>query len=259
MSETTFFAVGDVMVDITALGVGHGARISLTAGGSAVNAATWAAIAGADATVVGRVGDDLGGRALRTELQERGVGADLSVDFEVATGTFLVADGEIRADRGANAGFSPDHLPDPLAADVVLVSGYLPASTVAAALARAEGMWLALAPALLDPLPPGGNAILVDETEARRLTGSTPEEAARMLGERFRLACVTCGADGAVAVLDGRVETARPQPVDNASPVGAGDAFAAGLLLALARGAGLREALEAGCSLGRTVAAGVPA
>ena len=80
-----------------------------------------------------------------------------------------------------------------------------------------------------------------------------------MLGECFRLACVTRGAEGAVAVLDGRVETASPQPVENASPVGAGDAFAAGLLVALARGAGLREALEAGCSLGRTVAAGVPA
>jgi sugar/nucleoside kinase (ribokinase family) len=259
VTETTFLAVGDVMVDVTALGVGHAARISLTAGGSAVNAASWAAIAGADATVVGRVGDDLGGRALRTELQERGVGADLSVDFEAATGTFLVVDGEIRADRGANARSSPDHLADRLEADVVLVSGYLPAPTVAGALERADGMWLALAPALLDPLPAGANAILVDETEALRLTGSAPEEAARMLGERFRLACVTRGAEGAVAVLDGRVETARPQPVDRASPVGAGDAFAAGLLVALARGAGLRDALEAGCSLGRTVAAGVPA
>jgi sugar/nucleoside kinase (ribokinase family) len=257
--ETTFLAVGDVMVDVTALGAGHGARISLTPGGSAVNAATWAAIAGADATVVGRVGDDLGGRALRMELEERGVGADLSVDFEAATGTFLVADGEIRADRGANARFSPDHLPDRLEADVVLVSGYLPGPTVAEALERAEGVWLALAPGLLDPLPRGANAILVDEVEARRLTGSAPEEAARMLGERFRLACVTCGADGAVAMLDGQGETARPEPVDNASPVGAGDAFAAGLLVALARGAGLREALEAGCSLGRAVAAGVPA
>jgi sugar/nucleoside kinase (ribokinase family) len=68
---------------------------------------------------------------------------------------------------------------------------------------------------------------------------------------------VTCGADGAVAVLDGHLETSRPEPVDNARPVGAGDAFAAGLLVALVRGAGLRDALEAGCSLGATVAAGV--
>jgi sugar/nucleoside kinase (ribokinase family) len=257
VSETTFLAVGDVMVDVTAFGMGHAARISLTPGGSAANAAIWAAIAGADATVVGRVGDDLGGRALRTELQERGVGGDFSIDFEAATGTFLVVDGEIRADRGANARFALDHLPDRLEADVVLVSGYLPGPTVAKALERAQGTWLALAPAHLDPVPPGANAILVDEVEARRITGSAPAEAARMLGERFRLACVTRGAEGAVAVLDGRLETARPEPVDNPSPVGAGDAFAAGLLVALARGAGLHDALQAGCSLGATVAAGV--
>jgi len=246
------------MIDVTASGLGHAARISLAPGGSAVNAAIWAAVAGADATVVGRVGDDLAGNALRAALQERGVRSDFSVDLEASTGTFLVVDGEIRADRGANAGFSPDDLPDPIAADVVLVSGYLPRPTVAKALERAEGAWLALAPALLDPVPPGANAILVDDVEARRLTGSAPEEAARLLGETFRLACVTCGADGAVAVLDGRLETSRPEPVDNTSAVGAGDAFAAGLLVALARGAGLRGALEAGCSLGATVAAAVP-
>jgi sugar/nucleoside kinase (ribokinase family) len=258
MSVTRFVAVGDVMVDVTASGVGHAARISVAAGGSAVIGAIWAAVAGADATVVGRVGDDLGGRALRAALQERGVGSAFSVDPEAATGTFLVVDGEIRADRGANARFSPDNLPEPLEADVVLVSGYLPGPTVAAALERAKGAWVALAPAFLDPLPPGANAILLDDIEARRITGSAPGEAARMLGESFRLACVTCGADGAVAVLDGRLETSRPEPVDDASPVGAGDAFAAGLLVALAGGAGLRDALEAGCGLGATVAAGVP-
>jgi sugar/nucleoside kinase (ribokinase family) len=149
-------------------------------------------------------------------------------------------------------------LPDPIEADVVLVSGYLPGPTVAKALELAEGTWVALAPAFLDPLPPGANAILVDEVEARRITGAPPEGAARMLGERFALACVTCGADGAVAVLDGRLETSRPEPVESASPVGAGDAFAAGLLVALARGAGLRNGLEAGCNLGATVAAGMP-
>jgi sugar/nucleoside kinase (ribokinase family) len=175
----------------------------------------------------------------------------------VATGTFHVVDGEIRADRGANARFSPDDLPEPLEADIVLVSGYLPAPAVAAALERAKGAWVALAPAFLDPLLPGANAVLVDDVEARRLTGSAPEEAARLLGERFRLACVTCGADGAVAVLDSQLEWSRPEPVDNTGQVGAGDAFAAGLLVALVRGAGLPAALDAGCGLGAMVAAGV--
>jgi sugar/nucleoside kinase (ribokinase family) len=246
------------MLDVTASGVGHAAHITVAPGGSAVNAAIWAAAAGADATVVGRVGDDLGGRALRAALEERGVRSDFSIDLETATGTFLIVDGEIRADRGATASFAPEHLPARLEADAVLVSGYLPGPTVAEALNRAEGTWVALAAAFLDPLPPGANAVLVDEVEARRLTGSPPEEAARLLGASFRLACVTCGAGGAVAVLDGRVETSKLEPVDTARPVGAGDAFAAGLLVALARGAGLHDALEAGCGFGATVAAGVP-
>jgi sugar/nucleoside kinase (ribokinase family) len=253
---TRFVAVGDVMVDVAASGAGHAARIGLGAGGSAVNAAIWATTAGANARVVGRVGDDLGGRAIRAALEERGVGADLSVDAEAATGTFLVVDGEIRADRGANARFEPGHLPDRIEADAVLVSGYLPGPTVAEALARSEAVWVALAPAFLETLPPGADALLVDEVEARRITGSAPQAAARTLGDNFRLACVTCGAAGAVAVLEGRLETYRPAPVDSVGPVGAGDAFAAGFLVALADGARLQDALEAGCSLGATVAAG---
>jgi sugar/nucleoside kinase (ribokinase family) len=257
VTARTFVAVGDVMLDVSASGKGHRASIDVTAGGSAVNAASWAAAAGADATVVGRVGDDLTGRAVRAALEEQGVHAELSVDPEASTGTFLLVDGEIRADRGANVRFEPGHLPPELRADVVLLSGYLPSATVAAAAERAVGTWVALAPGLLEPLPDGVDAVLVDETEAQRLTGAEPEAAARALGRSFRLACVTRGPAGAVAVLDGRLETAATEPVDAARPVGAGDAFAACLLLALAGGADLREALTAACRVGATVAAGV--
>jgi sugar/nucleoside kinase (ribokinase family) len=257
VGDTTFVAVGDVMVDIAASGSGHGAQISLAAGGSAVNAAVWAAAYGAGSRVVGRIGDDLGGRAVRTTLEEHGVQPDLSVDSEAPTGSFLVVDGEIRADRGANAHFRPEHLPRPLEADAVLVSGYLPPATVRAALELAEGRWVALAPAMLDDLPPGADAVLVDDVEARRITGAGPEEAARMLGQRFRLACVTRGAEGAVAVLDGRFETSRPEPVAGIARVGAGDAFAAALLVSLTGSGDLREALDSACQAGAGVAAGV--
>jgi sugar/nucleoside kinase (ribokinase family) len=257
VTDRTFVAVGDVMLDVSSSGPGHAASIEVTAGGSAVNAAVWAAVSGADAAVVGRVGDDLAGRAVRAELEERKVRADLSADPEAPTGTFLVVDGEIRADRGANARFEPVHLPAELRADVILLSGYVPGSTVAAAADRAVASWVALAPGFLDPLPDGVDAVLVDEMEARRLTGREPEAAARALGRSFRLACVTCGADGAVAVLDGRLETAAAEPVDTARPVGAGDAFAACLLLALARGDDLVDALASACRVGATVAAGV--
>ena len=257
MNDQNFVAVGDVMVDVSASGSGHAASIEIGAGGSAVNAALWAAACGADATVVGRVGDDLAGHAVRAALEERDVRAELSVDSEASTGTFLVVDGEIRADRGANARFQPEHLPGELRADVILVSGYLPSETVAAAVDQAVGTWVALAPGLLDPLPHGANAVLLDETEARRLTGAEPEEAARALGRVFRLACVTRGPAGAVAILDGALETSTPRPVEGASRVGAGDAFAACLLLALASGEDLRDGLASACRAGATVAAGV--
>jgi sugar/nucleoside kinase (ribokinase family) len=252
MSGPSFIAVGDVMIDIAAAGRGHGASITLAAGGSAVNAAFCAAGAGADATVIGRVGDDLAGRALRTAVEDGGARAELSVDPFAATGAFLFVDGEIRADRGANATFGPDVLPPKIRADCVLVSGYLPAATVAAALERAEAEWVALAPASLERVPAGADALLLDEGEARRLTGTEPEEAARRLGSDYRLVCVTRGAAGAVGVLDGRLETGAPPAVEAGRPFGAGDAFAAGLLVALARGADVAEALAAGCSLGAT-------
>jgi ribokinase len=252
----TFLAVGDVMVDVTATGTGHSARIALQAGGAAVNAAVSAATHGASARVVGRVGDDLPGRAIRGALADHGIAADLSTDSVAATGTFLLLDGEIRADRGANAHFEPDHLPQQLQADAILVSGYLPPATVAAALERAEGDWVALAPGRLDHLPKGPNAVLLDEVEARRLTGRTPRAAALVLGERFRLACVTSGADGAVAVLDGRVEAFAPPTVDNGASVGAGDAFAAAFLVDLVDGSDLHDALAAASRCGAAVAAG---
>jgi sugar/nucleoside kinase (ribokinase family) len=250
VSGPSFVAVGDVMIDIAAAGRGHEASVAFAAGGSAVNAALSAAAAGAEATVVGRVGDDLAGRAVRTAIEDGGARAELSVDPSAATGTFLLVDGEIRADRGANATFGPDALSDRIEADCVLVSGYLPAPTVAAALERAGADRVALAPASLRELPPGADALLLDEEEARRLTGADAEEAARRLGGDYRLVCVTRGAAGAVGVLDGRLEAAAVPAVEAGRPFGAGDAFAAGLLVALGRGADLAEALAAGCALG---------
>jgi sugar/nucleoside kinase (ribokinase family) len=244
------------MVDITATGSGHAAKITLAAGGAAANAAVWAGACGAESTVVGRVGDDLAGRAVRAAIESRNVRADLSVDPDARTGTFLVVDGEVRADRGANARFSPAHLPERLIGDAVLVSGYLPPETVAAALRQADADWIALAPGLLDPLPEGANAVLVDEDEARRLTGADAEGAARALGADFRLACVTSGAAGVTAVLDGRLERSAAERVDGGEVVGAGDAFAAFLLVALARGHGLPRALESACRAGATVVVG---
>ena len=239
-----FLAVGELLIDVIAAGAGHGARIRVRPAGSGFNAAVAAVAAGAEASVIGTVGDDAAGRMIVRELEAHGVRPLISV--EGVTGTFLLADGEIRVDRG------DAHRPgpvEPVAADVVLVSGYLPYAEDV--LASAKAAWVALDAARLAELPPGGNALIANEEAARRLTGRDGEQAVRVLGERYRLACVTRGADGAVAILDGRLEAARDDPVDADAP-GAGDAFAATLLVGLARGDDLAEALQDGCRAART-------
>jgi sugar/nucleoside kinase (ribokinase family) len=250
-------AVGDVLIDVTASGEGHDARVRLVPGGSATNVALEAVRSGADAVLLGRVGDDAAGRMLRSELAGRGVRPSLSIDPERPTGTFLVVDGEVRVDRGATAAYLPDHIPSTLDADVTLVSGHLPADTVAACLERSRATWSALAPARLERLPEGGNAVFVDEGEAERLTGAPPAEAVRLLGDRYRLACMTLGARGAIGVLDGAVHTATAdERVVSATSIGAGDAFAGSVLVALASGSTLFDALDGGCRAGALALSG---
>lgn len=249
-----FLAVGDLMIDVVVAGRGHDAIARLAPGGTAANTAAWAASLGAKATALGSIGDDAGGRLLRAELVQRGVEPLFVVDPTNPTGTFVVADGELHVDPGANATLSPSVLSELPAADAVLVSGYLPSLSLAAALARAQADWVLLDAAALSELPEGGTAVVANEQQARALTGAEPEETVRVLGERYRLACVTLGARGAVAVLDGRLERAEPADRALQEAPGAGDAFAAALLVSLARGASLFDALAEGCRCGAAAA-----
>jgi len=136
----------------------------------------------------------------------------------------------------------------------VLVSGYLPAGTLAAALAGARAGWVMLDAAALGELPAGGNALVANEKQARALTGEEGDRAVRTLGERYRLACVTLGARGALAFLDGTLERAEPPHRVLQEVPGAGDAFAAALLVTLAGGGSLAQALAEGCRCGASAA-----
>ena len=245
------------MIDVVVAGESHDATARVVPGGSAAIAAAWAAAAGAEATVVGRVGNDFAGRALRSALEGRGIECQIGVDDTARTGTFLVVDGEVRVDRGANAKLTPGALPKRIDADGVLVSGYLPPDAVATALQRTDAAWRGLSPGSLEELPPGANALFLNDDEARRLTGKLAEEAARTLGERFELVCVTRGAEGVVAVLGGRLHDAASTPVTD-SGVGAGDAFAATMIVALSGGTGLDDALAAACDAGARAASLAP-
>jgi ribokinase len=238
------------------------APLRVRPGGSPVNAALAAAAEGARAGVVARVGEDAAGRLIAEAIADGGIEPFLAVDPELPTGTFLQAGSAIVADRGANARLAPDDIPPTLEAGAVLVSGYVllhddSRAAARAALERANAGWVAVDVASRDLVGPdfhelaaGVSVLLADDAEARALTGLDPEPAVVELGGRYRLACIKLGADGAVAALDGRVLRGSPPGRLPVGAPGAGDAFAAGLLLGLARNLALDAALDLGCRLG---------
>jgi ribokinase len=243
-------AVGEVLLDLSAPELEPGSAVHgpvrVRVGGTPVNAAIAATGEGATAAVVGRVGDDPAGRLVRETLRDLGIEAALAIDAALPTGTFLAAGPAIAADRGASASLAATDLPERLAAPVVLVSRYAPAAVTAAAVARADADWVAAA---------GGNAAILSAEEC----GGDPEAALARLAAEHRLACVTLGSEGAIAALDGAIERRRPTERLAGPAVGAGDAFAAALLLALVRGLPLGSALEAACAAAvRFVRAGRP-
>jgi len=72
--------------------------------------------------------------------------------------------------------------------------------------------------------------------------------AVQQIAKDAELAAITMGADGAMVVYEGEVITVPAFPVDEVvDATGAGDLFASGFLLAVARGQDLQMALKAGC------------
>jgi ribokinase len=272
--------LGDVMVDVVArlsgpvaLGSDSEASVSLGGGGSAANVAAWLAFAGAEVSLVGRVGDDQRGARAAEELRAGGVDARLTVDGLLPTGTCVVLvgpDGErsMLPDPGANSALAEGDLPD----DVLAAGGHLhvagyallrpaprPAARSAISRALAAGMSVSVDPssaALLSPrfleLLEGVGLLLPNVEEAAALTGSPePSAAARALAGRFSEVVVKLGAEGALWT-DGRDEVQAGVASLSGAPLdttGAGDAFAAGLIAARLGGAAPAEQLAAGCAL----------
>jgi sugar/nucleoside kinase (ribokinase family) len=87
----------------------------------------------------------------------------------------------------------------------------------------------------------------IEEAKALYQTDSLHEAVQQLAGD-CELAAVTMGPAGAMAIRDGEVVTVPAFPVPHVvDATGAGDLFASGFLLALARERDLRTALAAGC------------
>jgi len=103
MNRPRVVVVGDLAVDVLVTpttsplpGADVPARIATTPGGAGANTAAWLVARGVDVTLVGRVGDDVAGRAVVAGLADAGVDAAVAVDPEAPTATVVVllADGE---------------------------------------------------------------------------------------------------------------------------------------------------------------------
>lgn len=273
--------VGDVMVDVRveadALEEGgdvHG-RVVIRPGGSAANAAVWAAQAGARTRVHGRIGSDMAGALLREELIAHGVEPALVSDPSTDTGTMLVVhepgERSMVADRGAGGHLRPGDLPETIEATAVLVSGYVllfePTHTAGrAALERASARFVAVDGASWPMIRDFGpdrffettrraTVLLANEREAEALTGRRGERSVDALAQRYPIVCVKLGEEGAVMSWDGLVIRNATEPVPELDPTGAGDAFDGVLLAKLAAGRSPGDALAAACRAGAVVAA----
>jgi len=276
------YLLGEVMTDVLvhlrgplAVGSDAPAPVRFAGGGSAANTAVWLAQAGLRPILIARVGDDPPGVNERQTLRRHGVELAVSVDSSEPTGACVVlvhegADGNSERtmipSTGANAALRPEHLPAFEDESLLYISAYsFFTGARAAALSamdqvRSGGGRLvvgAASSALLAAAGAGsvlswvGHDVLLiaNRDEAEALTGRTdPASGATDLAATVGACVVTCGADGAYLADAAGVShvpalVAADAPVDT---VGAGDAFAAGLLHALHGGADLTEAVQAG-------------
>lgn len=237
----------------------HGRRFVTGPGGKGSNQAVAAARLGADVTFVGRVGtDSFGDTALQT-WEAEGINTRYVVrDAENATGVapiFVDDSGEncIVVALGANLALSPadvDAAAEAIArADVLVVQLEIDLGTVAHALkvAKDQDVRTILNPAPAATLPQSTLALAdyltPNETELETLYGSVPDDLRRAVALPQQTLVMTAGSRGArwaTQADSGDVPSYKVQVVDT---TGAGDAFNAGLAVALAEGKPLADAI----------------
>jgi len=245
-------------------------------GGSAANTAAGVASLGGRAAFVGKVADDPLGDVFEADLDEIGVyyatsrlknGAltarsmiFLSEDGERTMNTYLGAchqltEADIRPDEigGAAITYMEGFLWDPVEAKkaFVLAAHYAHKHERAAAFTlsdpfcvdryRAEFLDLIRSKTV--------DYVFANVNELKSLYQTEDlGEAVREIARDAELAAITMGAEGAMAVHNGEVVSVPAFPVEKVvDATGAGDLFAAGFLIGMARGQTLEAALKTGC------------
>lgn len=246
--------------------LGH--SIATIPGGKGANQAVSCAREGARVQMIGCVGDDAHGTALRDALRSDGIDTTaLRTVSGEPTGTALILVEDSGQNRivmipGANARVALDEaaLTQQVQGAAFLVTQFeTPMDQVARAIAVAHGagckVLLNPSPmqAIAQPLWPQIDTLVVNEIEAQALCGEsadTPQQAAQA-GQALRAkgiarVVVTLGARGAVAVdADGARHHPAPK-VQAVDTTAAGDTFLGALAVALGEGQSFDEAVRLG-------------
>lgn len=268
--------VGDLLVDVVArpegplrVGSDTAAQVRLAGGGSAANTACWIAAAGGSAALLAAVGDDALGAVARGDVAAAGVELVGPVLAGVATGTCVVIvgpDGErtMLPDRGANDALPVAAVTAALEADDVAwvhVSGYAllhegsrPAGRAALDGARARGIPCSVDAASSGPLRDVGPDAAWSLVEGADVLFANADEIAAMggLGRPGRRVDEVVVKDGAAGATwhDRFARVPVPAvPTEVVDTVGAGDALAAGYIVATLAGHDVGPALTAGVAL----------
>lgn len=269
-------AVGSIMTDLAVFTprlpqrgenlLAH--RLQIGPGGKGANAAAAAVRLGARAVLVGAVGDDHFGREDLAALRREGVVVDgVTIDRETSTGAAVIlidATGEntILVIIGANERLTPGMVESALAPhwatlDALLVNFEVPREAVAAAVRGASGRGI---PVLVDAGPPrtfppevwaAATVLSPNELEAATLTGRPMEDTAQaeaiaraLLDAGPQAVVLKRGAAGALVATRDEVRHVPGFRVPVVDTTGAGDAFSAALLVAMAEGRDLMAAVR---------------
>ena len=249
-----------------------GKSFALGPGGKGSNQAVAAGLAGADAHMITKIGQDAFGDMAIQMWEKSGVTPAVTRMTDQPTGCAFIfiddasGDNAIIVTPGAAGTIGPADLDAHEAliesADIFMTQLEQPmdAAMQGLAIARKAGVTTLLNPAPAAELPEGLLAlcdiVTPNETEAEMLTGQSvttieeAESAARMLQSKgVGTVILTLGERGALLVDDTRVLHIPAFNIgDVVETTGAGDAFNGGFATALAEGQPIEEAVRYGCA-----------
>lgn len=247
-----------------------GGNFFMTAGGKGANQAVAAARLGGDVKLIAKVGSDIFGEKAKTGFAKEGIdisyiltdpthpsGIALITVDEMGENCIVVAPGANNALTRKDLELQIDVL---RSAGIILVQLEIPIETVnyLAGIVEESGSSLVLNPApvcqLSDELFRRVNIITPNKKEAEMLTGvkivdnkSAREAALELHKKGVRTVIITLGVEGALLYNQDAVTLVPSPKVRTVDSTAAGDVFNGALVVALAEGMPMKDAVEFSC------------